>query len=76
MRMWPPSHLHATKRANLMSQSGWYHDKAAECNRMALASTNSVIRDRFIKDRDDWREIAAGIDAAEKAVKQRKETTK
>ena len=76
MRMWPPSHLHATKRANLMSQSGWYHDKAAECNRMALASTNSVIRDRFIKDRDDWRKIAAGIDAAEKAVKQRKETTK
>ena len=59
-----------------MSQSGWYHDKAAECNRMALASTNAVIRDRFIKDRDDWREIAAGIDAAEKAVKQRKETKK
>ena len=59
-----------------MSQSGWYHDKAAECNRMALASTNAVIRDRFIKDRDDWREIAAGIDAAEKAGKQRKETKK
>ena len=55
-----------------MSQSGWYRDKAAECNRMALASTNAVIRDRYIKDRDSWREIAARIDAAEEAVKQRK----
>jgi hypothetical protein len=55
-----------------MSQSGWYHDKAAECNRMALTSTNAVIRARHIKDRDNWREIAASIDAAEEAVKQRK----
>ena len=55
-----------------MSQSGWYHDKAAECNRMALASSNAVIRDHYIKDRDSWREIAARIDAAEEAVKQRK----
>jgi hypothetical protein len=57
---------------DLMSQSGWYHDKAAECNRMALASTNEVIRGRYIKDRDSWQEIAARIDAAEEAVKQRK----
>ena len=56
-----------------MSQSGWYHDKAAECNRLALASTNAVTRDLYIKDRDNWREIAARIDAAEEAVKQRKE---
>ena len=55
-----------------MSQSGWYHDNAAECNRMALASTNAVTRDRHIKDRDNWHEIAARIDAAEEAVKQRK----
>ena len=55
-----------------MSQSGWYHDRAAECNRMALASRNAVTRDRYIKDRDNWREIAARIDAAEEAVKQRK----
>ena len=55
-----------------MSESGWYHDKAAECNRMALASTNAVIRGRYIRDRDSWQEIAARIDAAEEAVKQRK----
>ena len=55
-----------------MSQSDWYHDKAAECNRMALASTNAVIRGRYIRDRDSWQEIAARIDAAEEAVKQRK----
>jgi hypothetical protein len=55
-----------------MAQSGWYHDKAAECNRMALTSTNAVIRARHIKDRDNWREIAASIDAAEEAVKLKK----
>jgi hypothetical protein len=55
-----------------MSQSGWYHNKAAECNRMALASANAVTRGRHIKDRDNWREIAARIDAAEEAVKQKK----
>jgi hypothetical protein len=55
-----------------MSQSGWYHDKAAECDRMALASTNAVTRGRYIKDRDNWREIAALIDAADEVIKQRK----
>ena len=55
-----------------MSQSGWYHNKAAECNRMALASANAVTRGRHIKDRDNWREIAARINAAEEAVKQKK----
>src|SRR4029077_13610558 len=56
-----------------MSQSGWYHVKAAECNRLALASTDAVTRDRYIKDRDNWRDIAARIDVAEEAIKQRKE---
>ena len=55
-----------------MSQSGWYHEKAAECNRMALASTNTITRTQYIKDRDGWREIAARIDVAEEAIKQRK----
>ena len=55
-----------------MSQSGWYHNKAAECNRMALASANAVTRGRHIKDRDNWREIAARIDEAEEAVKKEK----
>jgi hypothetical protein len=55
-----------------MSQSGWYHDKAVESDRMALASRSAAARDRHIKDRDNWREIAARIDAAEEAVKQRK----
>jgi hypothetical protein len=54
-----------------MSQSGWYHDKASECDRMARASRGAAARDRHIKDRDNWREIAARIDAAEHAVKQR-----
>jgi hypothetical protein len=39
---------------------------------MALASANTVTRDGHIKDRDNCREIAARIDAAEEAVKQRK----
>jgi len=56
-----------------MSQSGWYHDKAAECDRMAFASAVAATRARHIKDRDNWREIAARIDAAEEAAKQRKE---
>ena len=37
-----------------MAQSGWYHDKAAECNRMALISTNAITRERLIRDRDNW----------------------
>jgi hypothetical protein len=56
-----------------MSQSGWYHEKASECDRKALASTNAVTRGRHIKDRDNWREIAARIEAAEEAVKERKD---
>jgi hypothetical protein len=55
-----------------MSQSRWYHDKAAECNRLALASSDAVTRGCHIKDRDNWREIAARIDAAEETIKQRK----
>jgi hypothetical protein len=55
-----------------MSQSGWYHDKAAKCDRAALAAAVAVTRARHIKDRDNWREIAARIDAAEQAAKQRK----
>jgi hypothetical protein len=55
-----------------MLQSDWYHDKAAECNRLALASTNAITRYQYIKDRDGWRDIAARIDAAEEAAKQRK----
>jgi hypothetical protein len=56
-----------------MSQSGWYHDKASESDRMALTTRSAVARDRHIKDRDNWREIAARIDAAEAAIKQRRD---
>jgi hypothetical protein len=56
----------------MRTQSGWYHDKASESDRLALASRSAAARARHIKDRDNWREIAARIDAAEKAVKQRK----
>jgi hypothetical protein len=54
---------------NAWRQSGWYHDKAAQCNRMALISTNAVTRNRLIGDRDNWKDIAARIDAAEEALK-------
>ncbi|MFZ1952559.1 MAG: hypothetical protein WBX05_14585 [Pseudolabrys sp.] len=57
------------KGAILMSQSGWYYDRASESDRMALASRSAVARDRHIKDRDNWREIAARIDAADEVVK-------
>jgi hypothetical protein len=59
-------------RKEFMSQSGWYHARAAECDRMALASRSPVARSRHMDDRDRWREIAASIDAAEEAIKQRK----
>jgi hypothetical protein len=49
--------------------SDWYHDRATECDRLA---TNAAGRARHIADRDSWLEIAAGIDAAEEVVKQRK----
>jgi hypothetical protein len=55
-----------------MSQASWYHDKAAQCDRMALASADTITRARHIKDRDNWLDIAARIDAAEEAVKKRK----
>ena len=52
-----------------MAQTGWYHDRAAECDRMARASRSPVARSRHEHDRDRWREIAASIDAADEAVK-------
>ena len=61
----------ATGRANVMAQSGWYHDKAAQCDRMALESASAIMRDRHIRDRDNWRAIAARIDVAEETVRKR-----
>jgi hypothetical protein len=55
-----------------ISQSDWYHDRAAECDRKAVASRNPVTRSRHIKDRESWRAIADNIDAEEKAAKQTK----
>jgi hypothetical protein len=55
-----------------MSQSGWYYDKADQCDRMALASTSAIMRDRHIRDRDNWQEIAANIDAADEGGKNKK----
>jgi hypothetical protein len=46
-----------------MSQSDWYHDRAAECDRKAGDSRNPVTRSRHIKDRESWRAIADNIDA-------------
>ncbi len=53
-----------------MSQSNWYHDRADECDRKAVASRKPTTRSRHIKDRDGWRAIADSIDAKEKAPKQ------
>ena len=61
--------LRAETMSGVELQAGWYHDKAAECNRHALASTNTATRDLYIKERDIWRKIAASIDAADEAVK-------
>jgi hypothetical protein len=55
-----------------MAQSGWYHDKAAKCDLMALISTDAHTRERLLRDRDNWTEIAKSIDAAEEAIKLRK----
>jgi hypothetical protein len=55
-----------------MAQSGWYHDKAAQCNRMALISTDAHTHQRLLRDRDNWTEIAKSIDAVEEAIKLRK----
>jgi hypothetical protein len=63
--------MQTSDRKEFMSQSGWHHDRAAECDRMALASRGPVARSRHINDRDRWREIATSIDAAEQAVKER-----
>src|ERR1700752_1654476 len=65
---------HDRKRAipKLMSRSAWYHHRAAECDRMALATKSAAARDRHINDRDRWREIAAAIDAADEAADQSK----
>jgi hypothetical protein len=64
--------MQSRDRKEFMSQSGWYHDRAAECDRMALASRSPVARSRHMDDRDRWREIAARIDVAEEAVKEKK----
>jgi hypothetical protein len=55
-----------------MSQSDWYRDRVAECDRRAFASRDPVTRSRHIKDRESWRAIADNIEAEEKAAKQTK----
>jgi hypothetical protein len=48
-----------------MQKSDWYRDRAAESDRKARATTKLATRDRHIKDRDGWLEIAASIDASD-----------
>jgi len=55
-----------------MSQSGWYRGRAADSDRMALATKSAAARDRHINDRDRWLEIAAAIDAADEAANKTK----
>ena len=53
------------KGVKLMQKSDWYRDRAAESDRKAHATTKPTTRDRHIKDRDGWLEIAASIDASD-----------
>jgi hypothetical protein len=46
-----------------MRKSDWYRDRAADSDRKARATTKPATRDRHIKDRDGWLEIAASLDA-------------
>ena len=46
-----------------MRKSDWYRDRAADSDRKARATTKPATRDRHIKDRDGWLEIAASVDA-------------
>jgi hypothetical protein len=39
---------------------------------LAVTAVNANTRDAYIHERDNWLEIAASIDAAEEALKQRK----
>jgi hypothetical protein len=56
----------------LMPKSDWYRERAAESDRKASATSKPATRSRHIKDRDDWMEIAASIDAADADQKQTK----
>ncbi len=55
-----------------MSHTGWYRERAAECDRRALTLTNTATREALIRERDNWLEIAESLDAADAVVKQRK----
>ena len=55
-----------------MSESDWYYENASEIDRMALTAKSAGARDRHFKDAASWREIAARIDLADEAIKQRK----
>ena len=44
-----------------MRKSDWYRDQAADSDRKARATTKLATRDRHIKDRDRWLEIAASV---------------
>jgi hypothetical protein len=48
-----------------MQKSDWYRDRAADSDRKARATTKPARRDRHIKDRDGWLEIAASVDATD-----------
>ena len=48
-----------------MRKSDWYRDQAAESDRRARATTKPATRDRHIKDRDGWLDIATSIDASD-----------
>jgi hypothetical protein len=49
-----------------MSLSGWYHQKAAQCARMAKESADPIKRANLLKDRKLWLELAGGIELHER----------
>jgi len=45
-----------------MSMAGWYHQKAAQCARMATEATDPINRAELLKERKLWLQIAADIE--------------
>jgi hypothetical protein len=50
-----------------MSIGDFYQHKAAQCDRLAVAAVDPVIRARYVGEAVLWREIAGDIERQERA---------
>jgi hypothetical protein len=55
-----------------MSESRWYYEKAKECGRRAEAAASVAIKAGYIRDQNNWNEIADRIVSAELAAQAKK----